>query len=209
MKNNIIYLTDDLNKNQMEKLLCAKELAVDTELTGLDVLSDKLCLVQIRDRDSDDYYLIQIRDEKDYPNLAAVLSNPNSVKIFHYARMDVLMIYKRLGIWATPVFCTKIGTLLARPKKGHALHNVLREVFNITMDGEESCSDWTKELTASQKKYAINDVAYLHILKDYLSDKLIDSNLMGAAKKCFDFIPTRCELDLNWGERDIFNYNPK
>ncbi len=206
---NIIYTTDDLTVQQMDELLQATELAVDTELTGLDVHADKLCLVQIRARDSNDYYLIQIKDNKDYPNLSTVLSNPNSTKIFHYARMDLLMIYKRLGVWAIPVFCTKIGTLLGRPKKGHALHNVLREVFNITLTNEETCSDWSKKLNENQKKYATNDVAYLHILKDYLSDKLNEKNLNIVAKKCFDFLPIRCQLDMDWSERDIFGYNPK
>ena len=184
-------------------------MAVDTELTGLDVHSDKLCLVQLRARDSDDYYLVQIKDGKDYPNLKRVLSDKKTVKIFHYARMDLLMIYKRLGIWACPVFCTKIGVLFARPKKGHALHNVLKEVFGIELDGTETCSDWTKKLTKSQQKYAATDVQHLHILKDYLSDELHDKNRMELASKCFDFLPTRCEIDMDWGERDIFGYNPK
>ena len=206
---NIIYLTDDLSETQTAELLCAPDLAVDTELTGLDVHNDKLCLVQLRARDSDDFYLVQIHDNKHYPNLARVLAAPNITKIFHYARMDLLMIYKRLGIWAMPVFCTKIGTLLARPKRGHALHNVLRQVFNIEMDGAECCSDWTGKLTKSQQKYAATDVLYLHMLKDYLSDSLTDTNLFEAAQKCFAFLPTRCALDVDWGERDIFGYNPK
>ncbi len=209
IKQNIIYIKHDLSDEQTENLMNATELAVDTELTGLDVHADKLCLVQIRARDSDDFYLIQIMDNLEYPNLKSVLSNPKSTKIFHYARMDLLMIYKRLGIWAMPVFCTKIGTLLGRPKKGHALHNVLRQVFNITLSSTETCSDWSKPLTANQKKYAINDVAYLHILKDYLNDKLNEKNLDVIAKKCFEFLPTRCELDMAWSERDIFGYNPK
>ena len=206
---NIIYLTEDLNKEQTSELMCTPELAVDTELTGLDVHNDKLCLVQLRARDSNDYYLIQIRDNNEYPNLVSVLSNPKITKIFHYARMDLLMIYKRLGVWAMPVFCTKIGTLLARPKKGHAFHNVLRELFQIETDGTECCSDWTKKLTKSQQKYAAADVQYLHLLKDYLKDTLVEKNMLDLANKSFEFLPTRCMLDMQWSERDIFGYNPK
>lgn len=208
-KINIIYLTEDLSSAQAADLMKSPDLAVDTELTGLDVHGDKLCLVQLRARDSNDYYLVQIFDNKDYPNLSKVLVNPKSVKIFHYARMDLLMIYKRLGVWAMPVFCTKIGTLLARPKKGHALHNVLRELFKIEMDGGECCSDWTKKLTKSQQKYAAADVQYLHMLMDYLRDSLADQSRLDLANKCFEFLPTRCQLDMDWGERDIFGYNPK
>lgn len=206
---NIIYTQQDLSEEQTNDLLKSADLAVDTELTGIDVHSDVLCLVQMRARDSDDFYLVQIRDGLDYPNLKRVLSNPKSVKIFHYARMDLLMIYKRLGIWAMPVFCTKIGVLLARPKRGHTLANSLREIFKIQLEKGECCSDWTKKLTSTQKEYAATDVLYLHMLKDYLIDNLQDMNRLELAKTCFDFLPTRCELDMDWGERDIFGYNPK
>ena len=207
---NIIYLQNDLSAGQMRELMKSSELAVDTELTGLDVREDRVCLVQLRAADSDDFYLIQIKNNAEYPNLSRVLSNPKSVKIFHYARMDLLMIYKRLGVWAMPVFCTKIGTLLARPKKGHALHNVLKELFKIEMtDATETTSDWTKALTKKQQNYAAADVLYLHDLRRVLTDMLADQNRLDLAQKCFEFLPTRCELDLNWGERDIFGYNPK
>jgi len=206
---NIIYLQSDLSNEQATELLNTTDIAVDTELTGLDVHSDKLCLVQLRARDSDNFYLVQVFENKDYPNLARVLSAPNVVKIFHYARMDLLMIYKRLGIWAMPVFCTKIGILLARPRKGHTLQNALREIFKIDLEKDECCSNWTKKLTSKQQKYAANDVMYLHMLKDYLTDQLNDKNRLDVAKKCYDFLPTRCMLDMDWGERDVFGYNPK
>lgn len=206
---NIKYITNDLSDAQADALMAAKELAVDTELTGLDVHADYLCLVQLRADASDDFYLVQIKDGREYPNLARVLANPKSLKIFHYARMDLLMIYKRLGIWAMPVFCTKIGVLLARPKKGHTLQNALREIFKIELDKEECCTDWTRNLTKKQQVYAATDVLYLHELKRVLHDTLADKNRLELAKKCFEFLPTRCMLDLDWGERDIFGYNPK
>jgi ribonuclease D len=206
---NIIYLQRDLSDEQADILMKSPELAADTELTGLDIHADRLCLVQLRARGSEDFYLIQIRDNKEYPNLARVLSNPKSLKIFHYARMDLLMIYKRLGVWAMPVFCTKIGVLLARPKKGHTLQNALRDIFKIELDKEECCSDWTTKLTKEQQQYASGDVMYLHMLKDYLADRLQDQNRLELAQKCYDFIPARCQLDMDWGERDIFGYNPK
>ncbi|MCL2339232.1 MAG: ribonuclease D [Proteobacteria bacterium] len=189
-------------------------MAVDTELTGLDVKSDRLCLVQLRGAGSDDFYLVQIQNKNgaEYPNLCRVLTAPNVPKIFHYARMDMCMLFKRLGVFPAPVFCTKIAVLLARPKKGHALHNVLHEVLGIDLDPEmkaETLSDWTRDLTKKQQLYAATDVLYLHDLKRILADMLIDVNRSITAQACFDFLPIRCRLDLDWGERDIFAYNPK
>jgi len=209
---NIIYIKHDLSDAQATALLKSGEIAVDTELTGLDIKSDRLCLVQLRGAGSDDFYLVQSTDRGDYPNLCRVLTAPNVPKIFHYARMDMCMIYKRLGIFVAPVFCTKIAVLLARPKKGHALHNVLREVLGVDLDPDmkaETLSDWTANLTKKQQLYAATDVLYLHELKRVLSDMLTDENRLELAQKCFEFLPARCMLDLDWGERDIFAYNPK
>lgn len=206
---NIIFQKTDLTEDQASLLMNSKEIAVDTELTGLDVHDDRLCLVQMRATRSDDFYLIQIDMNSSYPNLAAVLTHSGSLKIFHYARMDMCMIYKRLGVFPAPVFCTKIGVLLARPKKGHTLQNALREIFKIDLDKGECCSDWTGKLTKKQQTYAATDVLYLHDLKRVLADTLADKSRLDIAYKCFEFLPTRCLLDLEWGDRDIFGYNPK
>ncbi|MCL2629183.1 MAG: ribonuclease D [Alphaproteobacteria bacterium] len=208
MSNNIIYLRRDLNNDEAEKLMSEPVLAVDTELSGIDVEKDRLWLVQIKGA-GPEIFLVQIRDELQYPNLKRVLQNPKSVKIFHYARMDVLMIYKYLGVWAMPVFCTKIATLLDRPNKGHALHNVLKEIFKIQMEKQECLSDWSLDLNKDQQEYAAQDVLHLHDLKRVLEDGLRDKNRLGLALDCFAFLKTRILLDLDWGLRDIFAYNPK
>ncbi len=208
MVKNIIYLESDLSDAQTDELMCAPDLAVDTELTGLDVRCDKLCLVQIRARGSDDYYLVRIFDDACYPNLSRVLANPHSVKIFHYARMDMAMIYRRLGVWAMPVFCTKIGMLMAHPEHPHTLSGALGALFGIDAGKNQSWIDWTVRPGRTAMDYAAGDVEYLHLLRDYLTDALHDKNMWHAAQSCFDFMPTRCALDLDWGTRDIFSHNP-
>ncbi len=206
---NIIYLKQDLSDEMAEDLLKTKELAVDTELTGIDVHEDRLLLVQLKAKGSDDVYLVQIKRGVEYDNLKRVLSNKKCLKIFHYARMDLLMIYKELGVWAMPTFCSKIAVLLARPKKGHTLARSLKEVLGIELDKSENMSDWSKDLTRPQREYAANDVLFLHELKLVLEQMLEDKNLLDVANSCFEFLPTRVLLDLEWSERDIFSHNPK
>ena len=47
-------------------------------------------------------------------NLKALMTNPDVTKIFHFARFDVAIMKKYLGIDITPIFCTKIASKLVR-----------------------------------------------------------------------------------------------
>ena len=71
---------------------------------------------------------------------------------------------------------------------------------------EQQSSDWgARELTEKQLAYAANDVAYLHQLKTALDAMLEREGRTHLAKACFDFLPSRSELDLaGWEETDIF-----
>ena len=60
-------------------------------------------------------------------------------------------------------------------------------------------------MSEKQLAYAANDVAYLHQLKTALDAMLAREKRSHLAQACFDFLPTRAELDLGgWEETDIF-----
>ena len=91
-----------------------RTVAVDTETLGLNPLRDKLCVVQLSSGD-DDAHLVQLdRATYDAPNLKALLSNQDVLKIFHYSRFDIAAIKHHLGVDTAPVYCTKIASKLAR-----------------------------------------------------------------------------------------------
>ncbi|MBV8334556.1 MAG: ribonuclease D, partial [Alphaproteobacteria bacterium] len=91
-----------------EDVCCGPAIAVDTEAMGLNPQRDRLCLVQISAGDGD-AHLIQF-NPGDYaaPRLKHLLAAPDVTKIFHFARFDLGMLYRYLGVMATPVYCTKI-----------------------------------------------------------------------------------------------------
>ena len=66
-----------------------KSLSFDCEMAGLNVLRDPLYLVQISTGNLDAHIIQLDRETFDAPNLKKLLSNPNIVKIFHYARADM------------------------------------------------------------------------------------------------------------------------
>jgi ribonuclease D len=79
----------------------------------------------------------------------------------------------------------------------------------VDVSKQQQTSDWgSKVLTDAQKEYAASDVLYLHRLKSALEAILIREDRLDLAQRCFDFLPTRAELDLlGWDEpNDIFHH---
>ena len=181
--------------------------AVDTETMGLNPARDRLCLVQLSAGDGN-AHMVRLGDG-DYaaPNLRALLADQSVTKLFHFARFDVAMIERYLGITCTPLYCTKIASRLARTfTDRHGLKDLCREVLGISISKEQQSSDWgAKELSASQIEYAAADVLHLHRLRERLDEMLVREGRDDLAKACFAFVPHRAALDLaGWADSDIF-----
>ena len=184
------------------------EIAVDTETLGLNPHRDRLCVVQISNGNGD-AHLVQLKpqDYEGAKNLKALMTNKNIVKIFHFARFDIAVMKHYMGIEITPVFCTKIASKLARTYTDrHGLKDLTKELLDIDLDKTQQSSDWAADdLSDDQKAYAASDVLYLHQLKSKLIEMLERENRLELAECCFDFLPTRADLDLiGWSENDIF-----
>jgi len=180
--------------------------AVDTETMGLDLNRDRLCLVQLSGGDGD-AHLVRIDPKTRAENLARVLSDPAVLKIFHFARFDLAMIQKHLGVIAEPVFCTKIASRLTRTNtERHSLKDLCAELLGVALDKEQQTSDWgVAEPSAEQQRYAANDVLYLHRLKEKLEILLIREGRLELAHACFACLNTRAALDVaGWADVDIF-----
>ena len=182
-------------------------IAIDTETLGLKPARDKLCLVQISTGDGN-AHLVQV-DRATYqaPRLKAVLADPGVTKIFHFARFDVAVLKHYLNVDTTNIYCTKIASRLVRTYTDrHGLKDLVRELLGIDLDKLQQSSDWGAHmLSEAQKKYAAQDVLYLHELKARLDQMLEREGRMEIAKACFGFLPTRAALDLmGWSEEDVF-----
>lgn len=184
--------------------------AVDTETLGLSLVRDSLCLVQLS-AGNGEAHLVQLdRKTYDCPRLKALLADTQVEKILHFARFDVAMIERDLGVTLSPVFCTKIASKLVRTYTDrHGLKDVTREIVGIELSKQQQSSDWgAAELSEAQLKYAAEDVLYLHQVRDGLMAMLEREGRLELAKACFDFLPTRARLDLaGWAEADIFAHS--
>ncbi|MHB0770813.1 ribonuclease D [Bradyrhizobium sp. 5.13L] len=184
--------------------------AIDTETMGLNPHRDRLCVVQLSPGDGSADVVQIPKGHTDAPNLKALLANPAVTKIFHYARFDVAVLYQTFGVMTGPIYCTKIASRLTRTYTDrHGLKDLVREVLNIDLSKQQQSSDWGSDsLTEPQLAYAASDVLHLHGLRERLDAMLVREGRAALAQACFDFLPTRCLLDLQgWAEEDIFAHS--
>src|SRR5687767_4732634 len=88
--------------------------AIDTETMGLDARRDRLCVVQLSPGDGS-ADIVQISPSGiNAPNLRRLLGDPGILKIFHFARFDIGMLFNALGVMAEPLYCTRTASRIAR-----------------------------------------------------------------------------------------------
>jgi ribonuclease D len=153
--------------------------AIDTETMGLDPRRDRLCLVQLSSGDGNAHLVQIMRGQTTAPNLERLLTDPQVIKL--------------------------VRTFTDR----HGLKYLLQELIGVDVSKQQQTSDWGSEtLSEAQREYAASDVLYLHRLKAELEQRLVREDRMALAQCCFDFLPTRAELDLlGWEEpNDIFHH---
>ncbi len=198
------------HKNDLpDGLDLGKLVAIDSETMGLNLNRDRLCVVQLSAGDGDAHVVHYPKPEWNSPNLVRMLSDSTVTKLFHFARFDVAMLRRHLGVRCNPVFCTKIASKLTRTNtEGHSLKVLCKEFLNIDLSKLQQSSDWgAPNLNADQLAYAASDVLYLHQLKERLDMLLDREGRRALAEACFAFLPDRAELDLaGWDSEDIFSH---
>lgn len=181
--------------------------AIDSETMGLSLVRDRLCVVQLSSGDGTAHVVHFPEPKYDAPNLKRLLADPGVTKLFHFARFDIAMVRRHLGVRCEPVWCTKIASRLTRTNTDrHGLKDLCRDLIGVELSKQQQTSDWgAPSLTQEQLAYAASDVLYLHQLKDKLEALLDREGRREVAEACFRFLPARAELDLlGWQEEDIF-----
>ena len=186
-------------------------IAVDTEAMGLVPGRDRLCLVQLSDGKGDEH-LVRFAIGSDYaaPRLKALLADTERLKLYHFARFDLAIMARYLGVMAAPVYCTRTASRLVRTYTDrHGLKDLVRELLGHEISKQQQTSDWgATEINDAQREYAASDVRFLHQLKEQLDVRLEREKRAALAQGCFDFLPHRALLDLaGWPEQDIFAHN--
>ena len=201
-------MTNHLYKNDLpDGLDLGPIVAIDCETMGLHPHRDRLCVVQMSSGDGHAHLVQVAQGQAEAPNLCAMLTDPNVLKLFHFGRFDIAALQNTFGALTAPVYCTKIASRLVRTYTDrHGLKNLLQELLNEDISKQQQSSDWGADtLTKAQIDYAASDVLHLHKLRDKLDVMLAREGRDELAQACFRFLPTRALLDLEgWPETDIF-----
>ncbi len=184
--------------------------AIDTEAMGLNPHRDRLCVVQLSSGDGTADVVQIDKDQVSAPNLQKLFSDPSVLKLFHFARFDLALLYKTFATMPEPVFCTKVASRLVRTYTDrHGLKDLCRELLSVELSKQQQSSDWgAGTLSEAQLGYAASDVLYLHRLKERLEANLEREGRTELARACFEFLPVRARLDLaGWQDEDIFAHS--
>ncbi len=147
-----VMLTGDLSEELLQAYLAGPDLAVDTETMGLQTRRDRLCLVQLCNRDSRAAIVQLPREALDpkhpaasrAPRLKKLMEDPGVLKVFHFARFDVAALAHWLGIAVAPLYCTRTASKLARTYTDrHGLKDNLLEFLDVELDKVTRHSDWS------------------------------------------------------------------
>ncbi len=137
-------MTIRLHRGDLPDLSAYKgAVAIDTETMGLEPARDRLCVVQLSPGDGSADVVQIAAGQTKAPNIERLLADKTIVKIFHFARFDLAALAKAFGTMASPVYCTKIASRLARTYTDkHGLKDLAREVLGVDLSKQQQLSDW-------------------------------------------------------------------
>jgi DNA polymerase I len=160
-------------------LIHAPSLALDTETTGLDPLTDRLRLIQLFRPDT--VYLIDVTTVP--PALLNPIFTTPKRWIGHNLKFDVKMLVAAGLPWPRGTFMdTMLASQLLSASGSeepirHALEDVVRRELAVTLDKTLQTSDWSGPLSSEQLEYAARDAGILWPLADVLTEQIMDAEL--------------------------------
>ncbi len=184
--------------------------AIDCEMMGLNIARDRLCIVQMYDPAHERVDIVQFNGHNySAPNLRAVLAAPGRLFLGHMIRLDLGWILHYLKTDIAHVYCTRTASRIAQTfGASHDFKNLVTGLLGESIDKSETTSDWGAEtLSPAQLKYVVNDVIFLHRLRDKLDALLAREGRAQLAADIMKTIPARARMDVAgwWGE-DILDF---
>ena len=210
-QNSNFQIVEDLNDQQLIAYTSKKVIAVDTELHGLKMNRDNICLIQLGD-DARNVTLIRPNLERPAKNLKILLEDPSVRKLFHFALTDVAFFATSIGIVVENFRCTKVMSKVVRTyTDSHGLKNLCEELLGIELSKQQQQTNWASpNLTQNQLEYAASDVYYLIEIYHHLEEMMAYRQPLPSGKSLIEIneiaqkiLPGLVQILINgYGDRD-------
>lgn len=175
-----------------------KRVAIDTETSGLRWQSEELQLCQLYSTETGP--ILVRHPTPRAPWLSQLLTDPEVVKVFHFAPFDLKFLMRVCDQPPRSIRCTKAASRLLDPALASGEHSlkalIHRHLGTDIVKGEIRTSDWgTSALSPAQIAYAVGDVEHLLQLESLLSQRLRGVNLESVYMEVCSYMPLAAFLE--------------
>ncbi len=158
-------------QNCLRELSACSHVAFDTEFVGEQSYRPELCLVQVATAEK--LYLIDPYRCGSLTSFWELLTDPSRVAIVHAGREEMRMCHFGIGRTPSHIFDIQIAAGLVGYSYPIGYSGLVQELLGVRLGKGETLTDWRRRpLTASQEKYAFDDVRYLIPIWKKLHDRL-------------------------------------
>lgn len=161
-------VSDTIELDKICRELKRGPVALDTEFVWKRTYRAKLGIVQFAGQDGQCGALDCVFCTNALP-LGDLIADSSVIKILHDARQDLEHLRHYTGANPKNVFDTQLAAVFAGFPAGTGLQKLLSETLGVNLPKTETLTDWTQRpLTDAQLEYALDDVKYMHALRDEL-----------------------------------------
>ncbi len=166
--------------------LCRTEgrFAFDTEFVMEDRYETEVCLIQVAT--SSQVGLLDPLGKLDLAGIWELICDPKIETIVHAGQEDLALCVRFAGKVPQSIFDVQIAAGLAGLDYPISLQKLVQATLHIRLHKAKTLTDWRRRpLTASQLRYAAEDVCHLPAVGDKLHAKLKSLDRLGWAKEEF------------------------
>lgn len=178
----------------------SERVAVDTEFQRTDTFYPIAGLIQVGCDGK--AYLIDPQAVDDFSPFAELLNDRSVLKLIHAGSEDLELFAHCYGATPRPMFDTQTACAFLGLGLSVGYQRLLETLFELSVDKHETRSDWLQRpLTASQLRYAAEDVVFLEAIYQRLEPQLLSAGKM-------DWLLQECQqaADAALAEPDMDGY---
>lgn len=143
-------------------------IGLDTEFIAERYYQPLLCLIQAATPQG--HFLIDpLTNHLDVTPFWELVADGPHETIVHAGRLELEFCWRHTNRFPKKVFDTQVAAGLASSEYPAGYGNVVANFLGVSMPGTESRSNWkSRPLSERQLEYAVDDIAYLHGVRDVL-----------------------------------------